>query len=224
MNQDEKEVVSEETIKEQIQTILDSLSSKLIVENGKASKANSFPQDKENAETVNDAQDINVENSIFKQGVEAFRKIGSYYSEVDNGECMEERSRYISRIEDALSFVSAILAEYLLQIYARCANEEDIWAIMKEIETDLEGSPLENSRNENTPQSFARLKRFVFVHELMPALGDAIHDYLLEKHSPFTELFQKYGNSIRCYGKIWCETPQEKMKANDIFSIPRRIV
>lgn len=219
VSQGEQGAPSGEAIKEQIQAILISLSSKLTVENGKVPKANTVPQDQEDTEKADEAQSTNEESSIFKQGVESFREIGRYYSMVDNGECTEERSRYISRIEEALSSVSAILAEYLLQ-----AEEQNIWEIMKKIEADLENSPLENSRNEDSSQSVDRLKRFVFVRDLMPALGDAIHDYLLEKHLPFTELFQKYGNSIRCYGKIWCEKPNTEEKAADIFSIPRRIV
>lgn len=219
VGRDNQEEPNVEDLKKQIQEILASISSKLTVENGKIPKANPVSHDQENTEMADETQSTNEESSIFKQGVESFRAIGRYYGMVDNGECTEERSRYISRIEESLSSISAILAEYLLQ-----AKKQNIWEVMKKIETDLENSPLENSRNEDNSQSIDRLKRFVFVRDLMPALGDAIHDYLLEKHLPFTELFQKYGNSIRCYGKIWCEKPNTEEKAADIFSIPRRIV
>ena len=148
VSQGEQEAPSGEAIKEQIQAILASLSSKLAVENGKVPKANTVPQDQEDTEKGDEAQSTNEESSIFKQGVESFREIGRYYSMVDNGECTEERSRYISQIEEALLSVSAIFAEYLLQ-----TEEQNIWEIMKKIEVDLENSPLENSRNEDiTPE------------------------------------------------------------------------
>lgn len=157
-------------------------------------------------------------------GVKAFQKIGEYYNEVDAGECMEERSRYLNQVETALSSVSVELARYILQTHQNNEHEDNIWHFMKVMEENLERGPLESSVKENISQSVERLKRFVFAHDLMPALGDAIHDYLRDKHLPFTELFQKYGNSIRCYGKVCYESTEGEQKASDIFAIPRRIV
>ena len=71
--------------------------------------------------------------------------------------------------------------------------------------------------------------KYVFVHDILPTLADSIHD-IIQKGGNFlfTDLYQKYGNSIRRYGKIIfndkCEEA-ESMGAigHDAFSIPRRI-
>lgn len=86
--------------------------------------------------------------------------------------------------------------------------------------------PLENKEKESDEEKIERFKRFVFVHDIMPEIGNIIHDLLLENKISYTKLFQKFGNSIRCYGKIiFDEADLEKTTEDkDIFSVPRKIV
>lgn len=69
--------------------------------------------------------------------------------------------------------------------------------------------------------------KYVFVHNIIPAISDSIHDHISEnKGSLFTELYQKYGNSIRRYGKIvFLDVDEDNTKplGECAFSIPRRI-
>lgn len=69
--------------------------------------------------------------------------------------------------------------------------------------------------------------KYIFVHDIIPAMSDAIHDCISKNKGPlFTELYQKYGNSIRRFGKVElgefniCEADEI---GNNAFSIPRRI-
>ncbi len=213
-NQSEGKIFDTNSVKVYIEEILKTLPNVTVDTQSAILKAN-------NGETSRSGDE---EDNIWIQIVNACDFIGKYYSKVDDGECTEERSRYLSRIEEALFNISLIGATYVFQLYQSDQNGNNIWSFMQEINSDLKSAPLENVKVENTQQRIARLKRFIFVHDLMPALGDAIHDYLREKHLPFTELFQKYGNSIRCYGKIVYADPTSRSKAADVFSIPRRIV
>ncbi len=69
--------------------------------------------------------------------------------------------------------------------------------------------------------------KYVFVHNIIPAISDSIHERISEnKGSLFTELYQKYGNSIRRYGKIVfsdVDGANTKSLGECTFSIPRRI-
>lgn len=70
-------------------------------------------------------------------------------------------------------------------------------------------------------------KKYIFVHNIIPAISDAIHDCIAKnKGSLFTELYQKYGNSIRRYGEVAfgeADMPRAGEMGNNAFSIPRRI-
>ncbi|MBQ6274971.1 MAG: hypothetical protein IJK63_12205 [Oscillospiraceae bacterium] len=69
--------------------------------------------------------------------------------------------------------------------------------------------------------------KYVFVHNIVPSLSDSIHDCIsTTKGSVFTELYQKYGNSIRRFGKVSFsngEMPAIDKIGENVFSIPRRI-
>lgn len=66
-------------------------------------------------------------------------------------------------------------------------------------------------------------KRYFFVHDLLPAISDSLHALIAKKsHAAFTELFQKYGNSIRAFGKAFPDKNEASL-GNDVYSIPRRI-
>ena len=69
--------------------------------------------------------------------------------------------------------------------------------------------------------------KYIVVHNILPVLSDTIHDCISkDKGSLFTELFQKYGNSIRKNGKIVLGEVDPTDTADtgaSPFSIPRRI-
>lgn len=68
--------------------------------------------------------------------------------------------------------------------------------------------------------------RYVLAHDLLPAVSDSIHDYIVECFGAavYTELYQKYGNSLRKAGRIIFGEPDDAVEnAEDPFAIPRRI-
>ena len=71
---------------------------------------------------------------------------------------------------------------------------------------------------------------YMLVHNIVPALSNAIHEVIAQHDSSlFTELFQKYGNSIRRYGDVSFEdgadipAGQADHIGDNAFAIPRRI-
>ena len=77
VSQDEQGAPSGEAIKEQIQAILASLSSKLAVENGKVPKANTVPQDQEDIEKGDEAQSTMRKALFLNKALNRFGKLGA---------------------------------------------------------------------------------------------------------------------------------------------------
>ncbi len=160
---------------------------------------------------------------------------------VDNDERLY-RSRYINEIEEFISNISVKLSYKFI-----CENEENFWDEIKNINEIINTSKClhnkycfksddksEKDQIEDEGQN-NRIIMFAFVHDIMPAVGKAIYKVLKDNKISYTKLYQKFGNSIRRYGKINWESPDDSQdddgkegtsKDNinvDIFAIPRRI-
>lgn len=152
----------------------------------------------------------------------ATNELGALYNiceKTDNGKCVCERGRFIPLIEKTLSQISKIAALYIISN----ETEETFFATLKEIRDSIDGGTLEGPCPEE--DGLNRYKRFVFVHDIVDIFADAIHELIDKSDFTFTELYQKYGNSIRCYGKIYLEEPPHQENSEvDIFAIPNKIV
>ncbi len=152
--------------------------------------------------------------------------LGTLYQvpdKTDNGKSICERGKFIQLVEDALAYISRIAAIYILQ--QMTSNE--ILDSLKNIYNSLEGNNdtdgVDNKDKEK--ESIITYKKFVFVHDIADILSNVIYDLIDESDYSYTELYQKYGNSIRCYGRIYLEEPDnDEVEELNIFSIPRKIV
>ncbi|MBO5968534.1 MAG: hypothetical protein J6S14_08570 [Clostridia bacterium] len=160
---------------------------------------------------------------FFHQCHLAINELGKLYdlpAKTDDGDFYLERSRYISSIEQLLGKISALAAAYLL--YRE--NAETIGNTLRRIKESIDNSALDGTCSE--AEGSDRYERFVFVHDIVDIFSDTIHDLIVDAPNyDYTDLYQKYGNSIRCYGKIHLEAPTEEPEREfDIFSIPEKIV
>lgn len=160
---------------------------------------------------------------FFNQCYLATNELGKLYGlpeKKDDGQSRLERGRYISSIEQLLGKISALAAAYLFYQKA----PETIGDMLKRIKESIDNAVLDGTCSEE--DGTTRYERFVFVHDIVDIFSDAIYELIVDvSEYKFTNLYQKYGNSIRCYGKIYLEEPEEDPEREfDIFSIPEKIV
>ena len=162
------------------------------------------------------------ENDFLKYCYSATNELGKLYTlteKTDNGKSVCDRGRFIPLLEKTISHISKIAALYILME----ATDKNIVETLKEIRDSIDTSTLEGACSES--EGLNRYKRFVFVHDIVDIFADSIQELIKESDYTFTELYQKYGNSIRCYGKIYFEEPQQQENSEiNIFSIPKKIV
>lgn len=179
----------------------------------------------------------NKEKACIESCQKAFDTIAPYYGSVDSGESLEERSRYISAIEDLLSDISVIASkcfidkcsenDFLNKLkninYSLDYPEETI--LKKNISSPSEEISTEDDKGKQLIQEDFNIIKYIFVHDLMPEVGNQIYNLLIDEKKSYTKLFQKFGNSIRKHGKIDYnnDTLQESNEV-DIFAIPKKIV
>ncbi len=155
--------------------------------------------------------------------VEACNKLGKYYKNINKEDFSKKPAQYISNVD----FLLTNLAKLAKEIFLSENDSNTIWGKLVEMNDSLEQIPLENKKEETFEEKTTRFYRFIFVNYLMPELGDLIYKRLIDANISYTKLFQKFGNSIRCYGEIRFETfDEESLLKNDhtIFSIPQKIV
>lgn len=150
------------------------------------------------------------------------------YRTAEKAENYEHRIEWLRKTDELLNRVAAFAA--LVWWYTRDGDkntENSDNFIQRQIDKlEKIGEMLQNW-NKNSALDFSK---YVQVHDIIPALSDAIHEYILEKDaSLFTELYQCYGNSIRRYGKIIVKdtSANNAGKAtsigDNVLAIPRRI-
>lgn len=138
-----------------------------------------------------------------------------YKDASDPGEYHNRKTK-LQICDAALNAVSALIAkQWWLAAKNILSSDQMLQAIIHHVD-DL------------VPNDKMDFACYVFVHDIIPAVGDAIH-HILQKESPtlFTELYQMLGNCLRRTGKILYSQEQiaEALKTapDDIFVIPRRI-
>ena len=165
---------------------------------------------------------ITEENDFLKYCYYATNELGKLYiltEKTDNGKSICDRGHFIPLLEKTISHISKIAALYIIIK----ATDKNIVDTLKEIRDSIDTSTLEGACSES--EGLDRYKRFVFVHDIVDIFADSIQELIKESNYTFTELYQKYGNSIRCYGKIYFEEPQQQESSEiNIFSIPKKIV
>lgn len=126
----------------------------------------------------------------------------------------EERREYCEEVNRLLYAMSAIEA---FGDVGRWRGK--VWEELQKLNAGM-GKP--------KPQEFT-FEHFKFVHDIMPAVAKVIHERLaLTASADFTELFQKYGNCIRKFGRVIYDHNEilkqlNNSKRNDYFAIPRKI-
>lgn len=165
---------------------------------------------------------ITEENDFLKYCYYATNELGKLYiltEKTDNGKSICDRGHFIPLLEKTISHISKIAALYIIMK----ATDKNIVDTLKEIRDSIETSTLEGACSKS--EGLDRYKRFVFVHDIVDIFADSIQELIKKSDYTFTELYQKYGNSIRCYGKIYFEEPQQQENSEiNIFSIPKKIV
>ena len=177
---------------------------------------------------------------------ELFECFGLSYNAI-NGKLDESvRREVVTDIEKPLKQVAAILACYLIcEGYQSKSDREknvlfsknkknDFWNLLSEVNSLLEEihpqnqtSTHESATTEKFDEAKVRVLGFVFVHDIMPMVGNAIRNALgtIEGYeSAYTKLYQKFGNSIRRNGKIVLTEKTLPPSAGDVFTMPRKMV
>lgn len=126
---------------------------------------------------------IEIVSGIFK---DFFSKL--YKSQLEKTDYSEKHA-LIASSDKILRLLSSIVAPSLA-----IDNENGVeWSKLININTSLE----------KDKQLEIGFQHFVFVHDVMPVVADAIRDYLVAIDATvYTALFQKYGNSLRRYGQV----------------------
>lgn len=137
------------------------------------------------------------------------------YTMAGNSSNYANRIKLLEEVDTLLDFLSAKAA---MMWWSEDGTVTDKLTMIGEIGTSL---------SKWTKVDELDFLKYVFFHNIVPAISDAIHDCLSKnKGSLFTELYQKYGNCIRMYGqvKIGSSTvPTKGEIGSNAFSIPRRI-
>lgn len=147
------------------------------------------------------------------------------------------RSRHIEEIESLLNIISMLIAKKIL-----VSTKKEFWNNVSIINNIIDDVSDRNDPKFKRYYKHRNLFSFVFAKTLMPYIGDSIYDFINYCDLSYTKLFQKFGNSIRRYGRVVWDTNVEKSDIistqhsdgvnqkntntvkSDIFSIPRRIV
>lgn len=106
----------------------------------------------------------------------------------DLPENYQKRQEYLRIIDSALNKLSSAVA---YNWWNNNCREKDFLNIINSILT-----------NWNKEDSLDFLK-YIVVNNIIPCISDSIHKELIKNsHTDYTQLYQKFGNSIRRYGKI----------------------
>lgn len=146
------------------------------------------------------------------------------YDVADRPKYYSERTIVLSAVDDFLDMVSAWAASMYWEKKIVTCQDGQYTKILREIGTVLWKG------KESADADKLTFYHYVLIHDIIPALGDAIHGLIAQKDSSlFTQLFQKYGNSIRRYGDVSFAggadiAPEQADRIGDnAFAIPRRI-
>lgn len=156
--------------------------------------------------------------------VAACNALDEFYLIAQTKDFIKKPTQMLADLEILLIQLSAIVKNIVINTH----NFETIWEFLRNMNNILETNPSENKETETDEEKLQRFQCFIFAHDLMPALGNAIYEGLLNAGISYTKLFQKFGNSIRCYGEIKyeIEIDEDTISKNNvgIYAIPQKIV
>lgn len=167
-------------------------------------------------EKLND-KDTDISVRIDKYFETLFKEL---YALADKPEYYQSRAEILRNVDRLLEMMSAHIAQ---QWWEKNISGNDTSAIeeLKKIGTYL------SERKGSDKSARLTFHNYMLIHDIIPSLADAIHESVAGKNSSlFTELFQKYGNSIRRFGDVEFsdgEPEQIDMIGDNAFAIPRRI-
>lgn len=171
--------------------------------------------------TGNDAP-IEIPNQVMKNFGELFRVL---YSVADRPEHYQIRTPLLKAVDELLEILSAQIA------FKWWKKHLDSYTDKKAVQEKLSqiGDFL-MKRSMSGDADIPMFYEYMLVHNIVPALSNAIHEVIAQRDSSlFTELFQKYGNSIRRYGDVSftggkdIPAGQADRIGDNAFAIPRRI-
>lgn len=146
------------------------------------------------------------------------------YDVANRPENYQRRTIILSAVDDFLDMMSAWVAAMYWEKKVIACEDGKYANVLEEIGTLLWKDKDTSDMDKLT------FYHYGLIHDVIPALGDAIHEVIAQKDSSlFTQLFQKYGNSIRRYGDVSFEEgkdialEQADRIGDNAFAIPRRI-
>lgn len=162
--------------------------------------------------------------TLLRQTVAICDVLDELYLGAQTKDFTKQPQEKIAKLEILLSELSKLVKNILIKNY----DDKTIWSFLRSINDILERNPLENKDGEEEEEKLSRFQCFVFAHDLMPTLGNTIYNGLRKVGLSYTQLFQKFGNSIRCYGEIKYgnEIDVDAISKNNmsIYAIPQKIV
>lgn len=164
---------------------------------------------------------LEISNDAMKGVRDLFKEL---YDVADKPEHYQDRTQILKAVDELMEMVSGRLASMWWEKNLNGCDGAAVRGKLGEIGNFLMGRT--ESGDADTPMFY----EYMLVHNIIPTLGDIIHRLIAQRDSSlFTELFQKYGNSIRRYGDVsFCDgsdiTPAQADRIGDnAFTIPRRI-
>ena len=169
--------------------------------------------------------DNNGQMEISKGAVKDFGELfKELYGVADKPEYYQIRTPLLKAVDEFLEMLSARVAFMWWNNHLGGCDDIMVQEKLSQIGKFLMERPM--SSDAGIPMFY----EYMLVHNIVPALSNAIHEVIAQHDSSlFTELFQKYGNSIRRYGDVSFEdgadipAGQADHIGDNAFAIPRRI-
>ena len=142
-----------------------------------------------------------------------------FYDLADEPNDYADRVKRLKEIDELLNMISSWSA---FQWWGKKLEEPERTKNAFSVLSNIIKTLLSNSKPDNLG-----FFKYIFVCNIIPAISDTIHDLLSQnKGSTFTELYQKYGNSIRRFGHILYDQNDVDTKEKNkgyVFALPKRI-
>lgn len=151
---------------------------------------------------INITRDDPMANNPSQNGLEALKEwFREAYKTAEAPERYEKRTETLKWIDELLEQLASEVAKKWWCTFVTLSTKgetEDKQLLQAAILGKIGGYLAEQKKPEETDFS-----RYVLVHNILPALSDAVHEEIRSRNAKaFTELFQKYGNCIRRNGSL----------------------
>lgn len=172
-------------------------------------------------EDMTSSNSLEIDREAMEDFGELFKKL---YDVVDKPEHYQTRTQILKAVDELLEMLSGRVASVWWEQHLNGCDGEAVRSKLSEIGEFL------MKRTESSDAETPMFYEYILVHSIIPMLSDIIHRAIAQRDSSlFTELFQKYGNSIRRYGDVSFEDGRDISKeqaeriGDNTFTIPRRI-